>query len=290
MYKCLTRLLRDSRKRSFLSCSDIRGISDFFDQISNIELIEDLIQIAGRIRNSTKPSLELAKASKSVDLRASRADASPANLLTQARWLSMWPLGNQMGTPLMLLSNLEKELNVTITRRCFIAGFGAAATSIIPLLTHPIQQEVKSAERDVLYAMDYTGDGVYQLSLNMKHDYHPDFHMTCREFADRFMDGWAAASAWCFEELSPNDSIDYDWAFEYWLRHNSGSAQAYHFLSSIDLELGKQVDSTEQGWIAFVDGPCPGNDSLFVEVDSWGLYLLTEELDNVGQPVSIAFG
>ena len=181
---------------------------------------------------------------------------------------------------------------MTITRRCFLTGLGAAATtiSLSPLLTYSTQQEVKPAERDVLYAMDYTGDGVYQLSLNMKHEYHPDFHITCREFADRFMDGWAAASDWCFEELSPDDSIDYDWAFEYWLRHNSGSAEAYRFLSDIDLKLGKQVDSTEQGWITFVDGPCPGNDSLFVEVDSCGLSLLTEELDNLNQPVSIAFG
>ena len=66
---------------------------------------------------------------------------------------------------------------MTITRRCFIAGLGATATTIgfSPLLSHSIQQKFKSAERDVLYAMDYTGDGVYQLSLNMKHDYHQTF-------------------------------------------------------------------------------------------------------------------
>jgi hypothetical protein len=197
-----------------------------------------------------------------------------------------------MGTPLMLLLNLEKELNMTITRRRFIAGFGATAASISlsPLLTFSTPQKTKPAERDVLYAMDYTGDGVYQLSLNMKHDYHPDFYMTCREFADRFMGGWKKALSWYFAELSPDDFIDYDWAFEYWLRHNSGSAQAYHFLSGIDLRLGKRVDENEQGWITFIDGPCPGNDSLFVEVDSWGLYLLTKELGNLSQPVSMAFG
>ena len=121
----------------------------------------------------------------------------------------------------------------------------------------------------MLYAMDYTGDGVYQLSLNMKHDYHPDFHMTCREFANRFMDGWAAASNWCFEELSPDDSIDYDWAFEYWLRHNSGSAQAYHFLSGTDLRLGKRVDTTEQGWITFVDGPCRETTVYSLKLITW---------------------
>ena len=181
---------------------------------------------------------------------------------------------------------------MTITRRRFIAGFGATAASISlsPLLTYSTPQKTKPAERDVLYAMDYTGDGVYQLSLNMKHDYHPDLHITCREFADRFMDGWAAASNWCFEELSPDDSVDYDWAFEYWLRHNSGSAQAYHFLSGIDLELGKKVESTEQGWIAFIDGPCPGNDSLFVEVDELGLLLLRAELQANGHATDLEFG
>ena len=204
----------------------------------------------------------------------------------------MWPIGNQMGTPLMLLLNLGKELTMTITRRRFIAGLGATAASISlsPLLTYSTQQEVRPPERDVLYAMDYTGGGVYQLSLNMKHDYHPDFHMTCLEFADRFMDGWAVASGWYLEELSPDDSIDYDWVFEYWLRHNSGSAQAYHFLSDIDLKLGKQVDSTEQGWITFVDWPCPGNDSLFVEVDELGLALLKAELQAKGHTLDFAFG
>ena len=169
---------------------------------------------------------------------------------------------------------------------------GAARTSISlsPLLTYSTHQESEPTEPPVLYAVDYTGDGIYQLSLNMRHDYHPDFHMTCREFADRFVGGCKNTSSWYFAEQSPDDFIAYDWAFEYWLRHNSGSAQAYHFLSEIDLKLGKQVDSTQQGWITFVDGPCPGNDSLFVEVDSWGLCLLTEELDNLGQPVSIAFG
>jgi hypothetical protein len=193
----------------------------------------------------------------------------------------MWPKGNQMGTPLMLLSFSEKELNMTITRRRFIAGFGATATSISlsPLLTFSTHQEPKPTEPPVLYAVDYTGDGVYQLSLNMRHDYHPDFHMTCHEFADRFMGGWKKASSRYFAELSPDDFLDYDWAFEYWLRHNSGSAQAYHFLSGIDLRLGKQVDSNEQGWITFIDGPCPGNDSLFVEVDELGLGLLALELN-----------
>ena len=178
---------------------------------------------------------------------------------------------------------------MTITRRRFIAGLGATAASISlsPLLTYSTQQEVRPPERDVLYAMDYTGDGVYQLSLNMKHDYHPDFHMTCREFADRFIGGWKKTLSWYFAEQSPDDSIDYDWAFEFWLRHNSGSAQAYHFLSGIDLKLGKQVDSTEQGWITFIDGPYPGNDSLIVEVDELGLGLLALELNR--KEISIDF-
>ena len=42
-------------------------------------------------------------------------DESPTNLLTQARWLSMWPKGNQVGTPLMLLSFSEKELQMKNT-------------------------------------------------------------------------------------------------------------------------------------------------------------------------------
>ena len=119
---------------------------------------------------------------------------------------------------------------MTITRRRFIAGLGATAASISlsPLLAYSTQQEVRPPERDVLYAMDYTGDGVYQLSLNMKHDYHPDFHMTHREFADRFMDGWEKARWYLLNSRRTTRRLW--WAFEYWLRHNSGSAQAYHFL------------------------------------------------------------
>ena len=131
---------------------------------------------------------------------------------------------------------------MTITRRRFTAGLGATAASISlsPLLTYSTQQEVKPAKRDVLYAMDYTGDGVYQLSLNMKHDHHPDFHITA---VNLLIASWVDGSrlCWYFVEQSLDDFIDYDWAFEYWLGHNSGSAEAYRFLSDIDLKLANKL-------------------------------------------------
>ncbi|MEX0324999.1 MAG: hypothetical protein AB3N33_02800 [Puniceicoccaceae bacterium] len=54
----------------------------------------------------------------------------------------------------------------------------------------------------------------------------------------------------------------------YWLRHESSTAMAYHFLEPLD--VGPHIrhpDGEVVGELSFVDGPFPGCDSLFVKTD-----------------------
>ena len=68
----------------------------------------------------------------------------------------------------------KKEQNMSITRRRFLSGLGATAISsnlsmALSSLDDSALEESLVAEPDTLYAKDFTGDGVYQLSLNMRH-------------------------------------------------------------------------------------------------------------------------
>ena len=53
---------------------------------------------------------------------------------------------------------------------------------------------------------------------------------------------------------------------------------AFYFLSSLDLGLLRDSTETESGYIDFVEGPCPGNDSRFVCADGLGVSLLQQRL------------
>ena len=63
---------------------------------------------------------------------------------------------------------------MSITRRRFLSGLGATAISsnLSMALSSPDDSALEEslvAEPDTLYAKDFAGDGVYQLSLNMRH-------------------------------------------------------------------------------------------------------------------------
>ena len=65
---------------------------------------------------------------------------------------------------------------------------------------------------------------------------------------------------------------------EIWPYQYSADAQAFYYLSSLDLGLLRDSNEAESGYIDFVEGPCPGNDSRFVCADGLGLSLLQERL------------
>ena len=143
-----------------------------------------------------------------------------------------------------------------------------------PLLIKPPEIKTK------LYAIDWTGEGSYQLQLDVLEDEVPSFiGVTVEEFADLYMGGFDPDMYyWGVYELEADDEINDDFAADYWMEHHSASEKAFEYLYEIDLDLDSDTDSSN-GWIEFTDGPCPGNDSRFVQVDQLGLSLLQEKLN-----------
>ena len=179
---------------------------------------------------------------------------------------------------------------MSISRRQFLIG--TASGLILPktldlfvsyLEEHgePILIKPDNVET-TLYAIDWVGEGNYQLQLDVLEDVIPDFtHMTIREFSELYMGEFEPdLYIWHKLELKAEDRINEDFASDYWLQHNSSTAQAYDFLYGIDLDL--DADSEVEwptGWIEFTEGLRPGDESRIVEVDELGLSLLQEKLN-----------
>jgi hypothetical protein len=155
------------------------------------------------------------------------------------------------------------------------------------------QQSLNHAPR-AIYLKDYFGEGEFRLMLDTQSDEPTAIYtMTNAEFADEFMGGWDAMCEWLNEDCvdddgnpDPNnplwqhadDVVNPDLAFEYWVPRYSPDALAYDYLESLDLGLFNNSRSTDQGWIEFTNGVCPGNDSRFVDVDALGASLLQRRL------------
>ncbi len=174
------------------------------------------------------------------------------------------------------------------TRRTFLKGVGAGL--ILPstwsfFANHlenfgePLIRAPKVID-NVLYATCWSDD--YQLSLDLPDDEPPPADMTIREFrqsVDSDADHW--------------DTEDYDqpigesFIWDVWPYHYSASAAAFYFLSSIDLGVMTSSAEVKVGYIDFVEGPSPGNDSRFVCVDELGASLLQDRLIAQGHNVAI---
>ena len=87
-------------------------------------------------------------------------------------------------------------------------------------------------------------------------------------------------------EQEATDYIDEYFAAEYWMRAHSASARAYSYLYCIQFDL-EDTQAKGEGWIDFVDGPSPGNDSRWVEADALGVSVLQSILNQQGDPVQI---
>ena len=83
---------------------------------------------------------------------------------------------------------------------------------------------------------------------------------------------------------APADIMSY---IDSWSRHESPTAIAYNYLESLD--LGPILNEPGGvGEIYFIDGECPGNDYLGVNVpDDLSLSLLQERLNQLNQGVRI---
>ena len=90
--------------------------------------------------------------------------------------------------------------------------------------------------------------------------------------------------------------LDYEideWHFRemYWNRHESPEAIAYNSLQAMDIgPLSYSNDTEVIGSLEFMDGPCPGNDSLFVTVpDDLSLSCLQWRLEKLNHPMNIQY-
>jgi hypothetical protein len=87
--------------------------------------------------------------------------------------------------------------------------------------------------------------------------------MRPRELTKRFLD-----QEWDLGKADLDRQMSEDYYFGYWLRNESSTASAYHFLEGMDVgpEL---IDKNGEvvGELTFCDGPMPGNDSLIVQAE-----------------------
>jgi hypothetical protein len=85
-----------------------------------------------------------------------------------------------------------------------------------------------------------------------------------RELTKSFLDEeWGLAKSDLSESMCEQTYFD-----AYWLRNESSTATAFHFLEGMDIGPDL-VDSNGEvvGELVFYDGPCPGNDSLLVQAE-----------------------
>ena len=182
-----------------------------------------------------------------------------------------------------------------ITRRKFVVGLGIGGIAPQKLMafTHHLGQfsepliETPQESEIKIFAIDWGGDGIYQLQLDTAEDDMPSFDfMTVREFADQFMSGYENEKQdFDDDEQEAEDYINEYFAAEYWLREHSASARAYNYLYPVQFEVEDSDD--DAGWIDFVDGPCPGNDSRWVEADALGLSIIQSILNRQGHAAEV---
>jgi hypothetical protein len=186
-------------------------------------------------------------------------------------------------------------------RRSFLVGAGSAI-----ITTSFYKDVVRYTERKdaplivppdnynaILYALDdeYGGFDLY-LGKHPLEDHPPSW--TWGEYLEGAR-GWDKKQVRQF--LAENygvslrearDFVDHpaseDDVLEWYLRRRSASAKAFYELQQLD--LGPEFDG--EGEIRFIDGPCPGNDSLIVTADdSVSLSLLQARLTELNSGILV---
>jgi hypothetical protein len=200
---------------------------------------------------------------------------------------------NRIAVPGYSAETAKKGDHTMIDRRSFIAAVVSGAFTLrhINVLRafienhgEPLLERPRKAT-DVLYLSTDFEPGEFRIHLGKPNDSPSFANMTNREYIDEFMGGWS--DAWLDDDLAPDEPVCEWWAFENWYPTHSSDAQAFEFLQSIDLDLPERRGREGDGWIEFTDGPCPGNDSRFVDVDALGASLLQQRLNALNQGVRI---
>ena len=183
------------------------------------------------------------------------------------------------------------------TRRAFIKGIGAglvlphtwdAFANYLENHGEPLLRAPKQFS-DVIYVFDIGAED-YRLGLNKAHEEWPDPEMSIREYAEQFGDHqWYWDHDPDYDDGDDNRPIGEGFAYDYWPSNRSCDALAYDFLDARDLGWFDRGHEVAEGYVDFVWGPCPGNDSKFVDVDALGASLLQDRLTERGYDVLVKF-
>ena len=178
------------------------------------------------------------------------------------------------------------------TRRTFIKGIGAGL--LLPstwdlfanhLANHgePLMRVPKRVDH-ILYATCWAED--FQLSLDAIEDDFPSGEMPIKDFIATYADG---DDPGYWDTSDYNDPIGENFVWDVWPYQYSADAKAFYFLSGVDLRGLSDSSEKGEGYIDFIEGPCPGNDSRFVCVDALGASLLQDRLIEYGHNVLVKF-
>lgn len=185
---------------------------------------------------------------------------------------------------------------MSFSRREFLLGFGAGLllpkqwdfyANAMARTGEPYLEGPKVAEH-TLYAKNFGEPDGLRLILDFDRmdAAVPDFSsMTKRQFIDAYVPALSA------EDLEYEDDLDEavpDWfAFEHWVEAHSPDVKAFELLRYLDLGGLSEHKNRGEGWIHFVDGPCPGNSSRWVNIDPLGTSVLQHKLNELGLPIKV---
>lgn len=188
----------------------------------------------------------------------------------------------------MLLHKMKEY--VMTTRRAFLRGVGAGL--LLPATWDFLANHLEKYGEPFLSAptpTDHTLYGIplgedFQLSLDTAEDEMPPAEMSIRDFI-RECAGGEDHGYWHTDDYDQPIGDFFVW--EIWPYQYSASARAFYFLYGLDLGTIDSSGETNIGYIDFVEGPAPGNDSRFVCVDALGASLLQHRLADMGYRIAV---
>ena len=186
---------------------------------------------------------------------------------------------------------------MSFSRREFLLGFGAGLllpktwdfyADYLARTGEPYLAASCDAAH-TLYVKDCEDPEGLRLILNYPdHDSSvPDFsRMTKRQFTSHYLPGRTEEELAYEDDL--NEIVPHWFAFEHWVSAHSPDIKAYELLKPLDLGGLSERQDRDKGWIHFVNGPCPGNSSRWVNIDPPGASVLQHKLNELRIPFQVA--
>ena len=173
-----------------------------------------------------------------------------------------------------------------IAGQLLVPRFFDRALAFVENHDEPLLEIPRDAARHL--SVSWQEDGVYWITEGpMATEFPPP--ITWREYcSEPFFDFDETVEGWELEPHQLDQPMD-KWVWEeHWCRIHSPHGRAWDYLDELDLgpAFGKQPDA--EGEIRFIDGPMPGNDSRWVEVDDFlSVSLLQNRLNQLGEKTSL---